>query len=42
MVPSTVKELPFQAPVETVKVVYFYELKKYFGVPDIESRLILR
>ena len=30
--------MPFQAPMETVKVVYFYEL----GMTDIESKIILR
>ena len=42
MAPSTVKELPFQAPMETVKIAYFYELETLLGMPDIESKLILR
>ena len=41
-VQSTVKELPFQAPMETLKVAYFYESKTHLGMPDIESKLILR
>ena len=39
---STVKELPFQAPTETVKVAYFYELEMHLGMQDIESKLRLR
>ena len=34
--------MPFQAPMETVKVAYFYELKTHLGMPDIESKLTLR
>ena len=42
MVPSTVKELPFQTPMQKVKVAYFYELNTHLGMPDIESKLTLR
>ena len=34
--------MPFQIPVEKVKVAYFYELETHLGMPDIESKLILR
>ena len=31
--------MPFQAPMETVKVAYFYELKTHLGMPDIEINI---
>ena len=36
------KEVPFQGPMQTVKVAYFYVLKTHLGMPDIESTLTLR
>ena len=40
-IPSTVEELPFQAPMKTAKIAQFYGLKTHLGMSDMELKQVL-